>query len=904
MKSPFAIFRKNQKTMTVILVVLAMFAFVVLGVISDSMQNGMSSSALIFIAVLIGAAVFWIMGLKAKKSQEYAITGAILTGAVGLVFATFTAPAPAVQTTFGSLSDGDLRNLVSDRSTANQFISMAHAETVQGRFSRPPVFNYGMNTIQQDVALGYLFRHEAEKNGIEVTEESVNNFINGFTQDKLTNEKFKEIRKKLQISETRLYKILAAEMKSGMAFSLLQPRNTFTPEEYWKLYRQNNITEQIEMATLPIEEFAKEVPEPTEEELNSFFNTYKTRFQVSPDKPGFLIPPKWEIGYMEINYEKAEEEIAEVTEDDIEVYYKENKEIYRSIDIPEKQSPQSTVPPNGPELPVVPKKEGEDKPLTPTLKEDKKPAKKAKPDKTKTEKPKTEKPVKETKKETGKKKTEKPKAKPEEKPVKKEADKKESPKKKEEKKTSSTGTDANNPVFATTEDSLLALADDKKPASEKKKEEPKKVAPKKETPAKEKKNTEEKPKAKKETSEKAPPSPIKKTTEEKKTDSDKPKQDKEEKKTKTPVPKYRPLDNDLKEEIKDEIRKERTEKILAEKSAMALNQMRLMKDNLLDIDIEESFTDEEKELKDKEKKKLIEEKLKPLIEDINSELKKFAEKNNMEYVVTKPLSYQELIDEEKNPFGRAVTPLSQNFGRNRTSLIDVMNSSQILVPTEGEIPSNNHRIVYWKIRDIASRVPEDLSEDGLKETVIKSYKEFKALDLAKTRAEELQQLVTNSKKSLLEALGEQTISTKEGSPKLSLLESQNFSWTSFPSTPRLNMFEPPPLPKISPITGFDFVDNEIMKTLFEKLKPGETGIVKDAGSTAYYVVQPKNRKPSSEGEIEAVRSNFLTSNMFFRFSPYSSVFRNIAMSGNAAFAKNLREKYNMQFSVTKEPDQE
>jgi hypothetical protein len=900
MKSPFAIFRKNQKTMTVILTVLAMFAFVVLGVISDSMQNGMSSSALIFIAVLIGAAVFWIAGLKAKKSQEYAITGAILTGAVGLIFATFTSPAPAVQTTFGSLSDGDLRVLVSDRSVANQFISMAHAETVQGRFARPPVFNFGMNTIQQDVALGYLFRHEAEKNGIEVTEESVNNFINGFTQDKLTNDKFKEIRKKLQISETRLYKILAAEMKAGMAFSLLQPRNTFTPEEYWKLYRQNNITEQIELATLPVEEFAKEVPEPSEEELNSFFNQYKTTFQVSPDRPGFLIPPKWVIGYLEINYEKTEEEIAEVTEEDIEVYYKENKEIYRSIDLSEKQSPQSTVPPNGPELPVVPKKEGEDKPLTPTLKEDKKPAEKAKTEKTKTEKPQ---PVKETKKEPEKKKAEKakPKTKPEEKPAKKEADKKESPKKKEEKKTSSTGTDANSPVFATAQDTLLVLADDKKPASEKKKEEPKKVAPKKEAPAKEKKKAEEKPKATKEKSEKAPPSPLKKTTEEKKSDKDKPKQDKEEKKTEAPEPKYRPLDNDLKEEIKDEIRKERTAKILAEKSEIALNKMRIMKDKLLDIDFEESFTDEEKELEDKEKKKLLEEKLKPLIEDINSELKKFAEENNMEYVVTKPLSYQELIDEEKNPFGRAATPISQNFGRNRTSLIDVMNSSQVLVPTEGEIPSNNHRIVYWKIRDIASRVPEELSEEGIKEAVIKSYKEFKALDLAKTRAEELQQLVTNSKKSLLEALGEQNISTKEGSPKLSLLESQNFSWTSFPSTPRLNMFEPPPLPRISPITGFDFVDNEIMKTLFEKLKPGETGIVKDAGSTAYYVVQPKNRKPSSEGEMEAVRSNFLTSNMFFRFSPYSSIFRNTSVNGNAAFAKSLREKYNMQILEREEP---
>ena len=141
MKSPFAIFRKHQRVLMVVLIGLAMFAFIFL----DTISNMDSSAALLpILFVMLGAGVFWILGAQTGKANTYAATGALLGAAIGLLLPRLTAPAdavvfvPAAGASVENLSARELHNLTQRRITANNFIQTAY----QKGFSLPRIARF------------------------------------------------------------------------------------------------------------------------------------------------------------------------------------------------------------------------------------------------------------------------------------------------------------------------------------------------------------------------------------------------------------------------------------------------------------------------------------------------------------------------------------------------------------------------------------------------------------------------------------------------------------------------------------------------------------------------------------------------------------------------------------------
>lgn len=82
MRSPFEIFRRHQKILTVILVGMAMFSFVICGAIQDP-QNIPAGLMILAIAALM-AGVFWVAGLQSGKSNEYSIWGLVAGVLIGV----------------------------------------------------------------------------------------------------------------------------------------------------------------------------------------------------------------------------------------------------------------------------------------------------------------------------------------------------------------------------------------------------------------------------------------------------------------------------------------------------------------------------------------------------------------------------------------------------------------------------------------------------------------------------------------------------------------------------------------------------------------------------------------------------------------------------------------------------
>lgn len=320
MKSPFAIFRKHQKVLMVVLTGLAMFAFVILG--SASPRSGQLPPSLILLTlVCVCAGVLWIVGTQVGKPSEYAIAGAIIGVALGIAGQRLGGPAPAVETNIKNFSEKQLLDLVRRRQIANNFVREAFRRSGQGQFRQPPMFGFGHppEQIEQDVLLGFLFRHEAEQMGVVVSDDAVTAYIKQITGNKLGPDEFKQLRRDRRLSESALYDILRDELQARLALQMSAPRILPTPEQYWEMYRKLKVQQELDVAAVPVDAFTENVKPPGKAELRILFDQYKALFpnQNGDGRPGFRQPRKVSVAYLEADFDAFNAKVPKVTDEAI-----------------------------------------------------------------------------------------------------------------------------------------------------------------------------------------------------------------------------------------------------------------------------------------------------------------------------------------------------------------------------------------------------------------------------------------------------------------------------------------------------------------------------------------------------------------------------------------------------------
>ena len=333
MRSPFAIFRKYQKTAMVVLTVLAMFAFVVLDSVSQ-MDRLPPTLVVIIIAPLV-AGVGWLLGLRSGNGKEFALVGAAVGALGGVLLTRLSEPLPAVETHVESISQQELNEMVRRRQVANQFLERAFIKAMGddrnmammvGFWRNQWLFGYGRD-LEQDVALAHLYGYEADDLDIRVPDEAITNYIHQATQNKLSAQDFREIRNEMRLSEAGLYDILREQLRARRAVELLSPRTMATPEEYWQLYRKLHVRESLDVAAVPVDQFEAQTPEPTETDLVALFEQFKNAFpdpRVVDTTPKFGQPRKVRVAYVEADYDTFAQNVPEVTDAEIEAFYRTN----------------------------------------------------------------------------------------------------------------------------------------------------------------------------------------------------------------------------------------------------------------------------------------------------------------------------------------------------------------------------------------------------------------------------------------------------------------------------------------------------------------------------------------------------------------------------------------------------
>jgi hypothetical protein len=304
MASPFAYFRRNQRTLMALLTLAAMFTFVCVGFLGFGVEQ-----------------LLQLMGVHRGRMRDPVV----------------------VRTNWTTLRASDLHGpggLIYRRIVANRFVDAVQRKALQ--FATFPGFG---DPSEEDVVMGEVLRHKAEQMGLTVDDAAVDKFLLAISGERLTAQGFVDIRNELNVSEELVYRVLRDELLAYNASILLGLRaadplsasyaQMFTPEELREYYHKLRDRAEIEAAAVPAEAFLDQTEEPSEVQLREYFERYREFFShpMSP-MPGFRQHRRIEAEYVHADFDKTVEAVT-VSDEEIEAYYEENKDSkYRLPDEP------------------------------------------------------------------------------------------------------------------------------------------------------------------------------------------------------------------------------------------------------------------------------------------------------------------------------------------------------------------------------------------------------------------------------------------------------------------------------------------------------------------------------------------------------------------------------------------
>lgn len=376
MASPLELFRKKQKVLMVPLTILAMFAFIVM----DQLKPEQFPPIL---GMLVFGALFWYLGKDRGKGTLFATVGIIIGFFLGYAYMPRPGAAMVVSTTAGNIDQREFQDLVRNRQIANQFIvrtyfeSLTEEERQRAQAPRGYMFGFGRDT-EDDIILEFLFRKEADKMNLIVSDDAVTQYISRYTNNKLSSESFQKTCQSMGMTEGQIYNIFKDQLKARLVFQLLRPEISLTPDQYWNFYKKFNVREELEVVALPVKDFEDQVPALTEAEKQAFFEKFKAVFpnETGPGSPGLRQPQKVEVEYLMADYEESEKLVPPVTDKEIKDFYEVNKEqLYKNNPIPDLPDMEA---PSAPENPFNPTQDQPIEAVKPGS-DEKKPTKKAAP---------------------------------------------------------------------------------------------------------------------------------------------------------------------------------------------------------------------------------------------------------------------------------------------------------------------------------------------------------------------------------------------------------------------------------------------------------------------------------------------------------------------------------------------
>ena len=829
--SPFEIFRRHQ-ILTVVLIGLAMLSFVIFGAVQD--PGNIPAGLWIFALAFIVGGVAWISGLQKQRQNEWGVIGLAGGAVLGMAFARLVQPAASVDMIGGGMTENEILAQVQDRNLTNDFVRRVY-EYSMPEGSRPLngdlLFGFSdgrgqMDSSRQATVDWEILLREADRLGIEVSDETVNEYLKAVTDQNVTQKAVQRAAADTRRSVVATYESLKKHLAANVARRHLVYEPDMTPVDYYDFYRRMNEERQIDAVRVPVSAFTDRVEEPDEGALLAMFDQYRLNQEnIGPDgrfeggRPGFFQPPQVQIAAVEFRLEDLKSQVEEPTEEELREAY----EAERQFDLP--QAPPMndlSIPdlPGGPALgtpdgdadaemteedaveemdlsaPALPVKEdGEDKPA------EGKPAE---------ETPSEEKPA--------------------------EGDK---PAEDE------TGTSSLWPRPATytaafQEEDTPAVrekapaagptrGDSKPPAGDKPADDkPAETAQPAPMPANE--AGEDKPNADK---------PAEEMKSEDKPSDDKPADDGDKPEmtgdaTPPPAPEApdaadEPPKPPTFEERKDELREQ-----IVERRAVELQREKVAEGSRLLVDLKSRMSGEDGLTPDA----------------VNEEMKTWAEANGGVFMVTPMDAADDLIEAKEPPVAAAEV-------RTRQGVVQVPYIAAIGLTEGREFEAytadnfeTDSAFVWWKVDGKPAFPPESLEEEGVREQVLEAYRKQEARPMAEKRAEEIAELIreqATAEKTVDEVV--EGVTLTEGGEPLEVKTTPLFTWlvsnsaNTNPFNDQRRAFD-----LNDALESEDEFSDEFMEAVFRETPAGGVSVVPTADKDAYWVIRVRENATDLKDE--------------------------------------------------------
>ena len=370
---------------------------------------------------------------------------------------------------------------------------------------------------------------------------------------------------------------------------------------------------------------------------------------------------------------------------------------------------------------------------------------------------------------------------------------------------------------------------------------------------------------------------------------------------------YKPLDDELKAEIREQLLDEKVRTALEDRLSALMKDVKALEDKRSGYRF--SLFEKNRDILPEE----LYEKMREHSSQTLDGMKELATKHGCEFVETPLLTYTEMVEGESFPIGAATVSPGETVAQRifETFPEEVTNDTTLFVgqrAVKNEFDPDGGETRYaWVITEHAlSHVPT-LDDPGIRDQVVLAFKRTKARDLVKARAEELVKEIEaglakpeGERKTMSEILDGKTILGTPDSTVLTMRQTLPFSWMEQSMTPQMNFMQQPTA-QLSSIRFADEIAGTIryagpkfMQVIFEDIANDGVGVVPNDDFSSYYVVQVLDRTASDASGEEILEQQFLTEakQFGFRNGVVASVVQNDVAGPTALeWEKNVWRKY-------------
>ncbi|MEX0938066.1 MAG: hypothetical protein WDZ59_09415 [Pirellulales bacterium] len=310
MASPFSVFRKYQKAMLVVFGVALMLVFT------------------------IGDSLMQLMGGGDTAPQNPVIA----------------------EWDSGEIRDLEMSQLLMLRRVLNAFLYEAAQLGAMASGQPPQVELVGGPATEESVLNTVLLAQKAEDVGYVVSDQAINHYLEQLTNNSVTAAQLRGITDNMQLSDRQkvtMRTIFQALRRELLAWNLVRnyiiAADGVPPAARWTQWLRVNDRVVAELVPVRAEDYLDEVSDPTDAQVQEFFEQYN-QFEPRPDvaqgtelpspTPAFRVPRRVELKAVKADIETFIDQIAaDISEEQIATYYENNKYLFERASLLEDETP-------------------------------------------------------------------------------------------------------------------------------------------------------------------------------------------------------------------------------------------------------------------------------------------------------------------------------------------------------------------------------------------------------------------------------------------------------------------------------------------------------------------------------------------------------------------------------------